>query len=350
MTSVERLEAVFAGEKPDRTPILGGWIDCPDYICRIAGVSLDDYWNDPFRITLDAYIKLGMDGVIDVMIQENRDDGVDAHSWRRADTGLNLEDALEQIEKMPSGPEMEAAFDFEKEYAKFKLILERGRLLSGGMVYMPAQWGSGCKFQWYDDFGYENFFIIAAAYPEHAVKLMEIGGAQGYLKATLVARAVKEGLYPHAVLMGEDICSQQGPMISPAFLEKYYAPQLERGLKVFLDAGCRPVWHSDGNVRPLMDMLIACGVQGFQGFQPECGMTLDHVLKYHTCDGNPLIIFGPVAVTTELLVLSPGEVKTKVKEAVRLCEGSANLVLFTSSSISPDIPFENILAMYEAVL
>jgi hypothetical protein len=102
-----------------------------------------------------------------------------------------------------------------------------------------------------------------------------------------------------------------------------------------------------GYVRPLMDMLIACGIQGFQ---PECGMTLDHVLKYRTRDGSLLIIFGSMAVTTELPVLSPGEVKVKVKGAVRLCEGSANFVLFTSSSLNPDIPLENILAMYGAVL
>jgi hypothetical protein len=99
-----------------------------------------------------------------------------------------------------------------------------------------------------------------------------------------------------------------------------------------------------------MDMLIGCGVQGFQGFQPECGMTLDFVLQHRTREGNPLIIFGPMAVTTELPVMTAEQVTKRVREVVRRCEGEANLVLFTSNTINPDIPLENVIAMYNAVL
>jgi len=51
MTPHERLEAVFAGETPDRTPILGGWTSCPEHIAAIMGVSLA------------AYALLGADGL-----------------------------------------------------------------------------------------------------------------------------------------------------------------------------------------------------------------------------------------------------------------------------------------------
>jgi hypothetical protein len=121
-------------------------------------------------------------------------------------------------------------------------------------------------------------------------------------------------------------------------------------LEPLLEVGCKPVWHSDGNVRPLVDMLIRCGVQGFQGFQPGCGVTLEFMLEHRTREGEPLIIFGPMAVTTELPVLSPAEVKERVRRAIRLCEKDARLVLFTSNTINPDIPYKNIIAMHEAVL
>ncbi|MDR1904952.1 MAG: hypothetical protein LBQ88_22060 [Treponema sp.] len=352
MNSLERLENTFYGKPRDRTPLLGGWISVPRYICRIAGVNEDAFWADPFTVSIAAYKKLGMDGIIDVIVPRSKEDFriIDANSYRRAETGLSLEDALEDIEKRPGAAELEAAFDFEGEYAKFRKGLENGRAACGDMVYMPAQWGAGAKLQWYDDYGYESFFIIVAAYPDHAKKLMEMGGATGRLKNRLVAQAVREGLYPHGILLGEDICSQQGPMISPEFLEEFYAPQLKKGLEPLLEAGCKPVWHSDGNVRPLIDMLIACGIQGFQGFQPECGMTLEYMLEHRTREGEPLVIFGPMAVTTELPVMSPREVKKRVRDVIAQCEGRANLVLFTSNTINPDIPFENLIAMYEAVL
>ena len=64
---------------------------------------------------------------------------------------------------------------------------------------------------------------------------MEVGGARGRCHSRLIARAVEEGLYPGAVLLGEDICTQRRPMISPAFLERYWAPQLAYELEPLLE-------------------------------------------------------------------------------------------------------------------
>lgn len=61
------------------------------------------------------------------------------------------------------------------------------------------------------------------------------------------------------------------------------------------------------------------------------------------------LIFGPLAVTTELPVLTPREIKTKVRQAIEICKGQADLALFASNTINPDIPLENIHAMYDAV-
>ena len=45
---------------------------------------------------------------------------------------------------------------------------------------------------------------------------MEVGGARGRCNSKLLAQAIRDGRYPHAVLLGEDICDQNGPMVSPA--------------------------------------------------------------------------------------------------------------------------------------
>lgn len=351
MNSWERLERTFSSQVTDRTPVLGGWITCPDHICKITGVDIETYWENPRKVSVDAYLKLHMDGIIDIAIPKTRDDfrTVDINSYAHAESDMSLDDVLQWIEKSPSASEIEETFDFEAEYLKYKAGLMEVKALCGDMVYMPASWGAGGNLSWYNNFGYENYFIVMGAYPEHARKLIEIGGAEGYCKSRLAAQAVSEGLYPHALLLGEDICSQQGPMVSPDFLKEVYGPVLKRGLEPLLAVGCHPVWHSDGNIRPIMDMLIDCGIQGFQGFQPECGMTLEYVLQHRTKEGEPLIIFGPMAVTTELPVFTPAEVKKRVNEVIRLCHGNARLVLFTSNTINPDVPLENIYAMYEAI-
>ena len=346
------METVFAGKTPDRTPILGGWIACPDHICALSGATIDEYWADTFNVSVRAYLALGNDGLIDMFVPAFRNDFrcVDANTYQHAVSQMTIDEALAKIDAMPSPEQMEATFDIDKAYGNFRQSLLEKTPLCKGMVWMPAQWWAGSKITWFFDFGYEHFFYIVGAHPDHARRLMDVGGAQGYNTGRVIARAVQEGLFPHAVLLGEDICTQRGPMISPKFIEKYYAPNLRHGLKPLLDAGCKPVWHCDGDVRPILPMLLDCGIQGCQGFQPECGMTIEYVSSLRTRDGKPLLIFGPLAVTTELPVCTPQQIKQKVRHAIDVCRGNADLVLFTGNTINPDVPLANIRAMCEEAM
>ena len=78
-------------------------------------------------------------------------------------------------------------------------------------------------------------------------------------------------------------------------------------------------------------------------------MRLEELVELKTRDGGPLLIFGPLAVTTELPVMTPDEVSARVRWAEDVCKGKASLVIFTGNTINPDVPLANIRAMYEAV-
>jgi len=351
MSSRERLDAVFDLQEPDRTPVLGGWIACPEHIMALTGADADAYWADPVQVSIEAYQKLGTDGLIGVFVPRTRGDFrcVDHDSYQRADTGMSLAQAVEQIDSYPTAEAHEGRFDFEGEYQKFSAELRTMQARCGDMVWMPAQWTASARVTWYSAFGYENFFYVVGLHQDRARKLVELGGAIACCQSRLIGRAVREGLYPKAVLLGEDICTQRGPMLSPKFLEKHWMPQVAYGLEPLLEAGCRPVWHSDGDVRPLVDMLIEAGVQGFQGFQPECGMKLEALVEKRTKTGDRLLIFGPLAVTTEMPFCTAAEIRRKVRHAIEVCRGRASLAVFTSNTINPDVPLDNIIAMHEAV-
>ena len=350
MTSTERLSAVFKGLEPDRTPLLGGWIACPEHIAALAGVSVERYWDDPVAASITAYTELSTDGLLDIFVPKHPGGYrcVDEHSYLASST-MSLDEALRCIDAMAEPAEILRTFDEEAAFAQFADELSSRQSLCGDMVWMPAQWGAGARVSWYGDFGYQTFFELVGLYPGRAQRLMEIGGARGWCRSRVVARAVRAGLYPPAVLLGEDICTQRGPMLSMQFLESHYLPALRRSLEPLLEVGCRPVWHCDGDVRPMLDMLIEAGVQGFQGFQPECSMHLEDIVRRRTRDGNRLLIFGPLSVTTELPVLTAGEVGERVRRAIDVCRGAADLALFTANTINPDVPLENIRAMSEAI-
>ena len=351
MTPRQRLEAVFSLQAPDRTPALGGWIANPEAIFRIAEASEDDYYDDIEGVSIRAYQKLGCDGLVGIFkpIARGAYRNVNHDSYVKANFGESLEVSVEWVEAMDPPETVEEEFDFEARYAEYKAELIRVQARCGKMVWMPANWTAGAKATWFDQFGYENFLMMTALYPDHVRKLWEIGGARARCASRMAAKAFQEGLIPRAILLGEDLCTQRGPIMSVAMIEQHYAPNLRYGLQPLLEAGMRPVWHSDGDVRRLMDMLIDCGIKGFQGFQPECGMLIEEIVKRRTTEGDPLIIFGPMAVTTELPVMTAQEVESRVKHVIRLCKDMAALVLFSSNTINPDVPIENIQAMYGAV-
>jgi len=109
------------------------------------------------------------------------------------------------------------------------------------------------------------------------------------------------------------------------------------------------VWHCDGDWQSLLDALLDCGIAGLQGFQPECAMRLEELVQHRTRSGEPLLIFGPIAVATTLTRCTPQEVWAEVHRAIEVRRGTSSLVLFVSNTITPDVPLENVIAMYEAV-
>ena len=125
---------------------------------------------------------------------------------------------------------------------------------------------------------------------------------------------------------------------------------MEYTLEPLLEVGARIVWHCDGDYRRLLDDVLACGVAGLQGFQRECGMELEWIVDLRTRGGDPLIIFGPMSVTTTLPQGKPEDVRAEVGRAMDICRDKVSLVFFTSNTINPDVPLENVRAYWQTVL
>ena len=94
------------------------------------------------------------------------------------------------------------------------------------------------------------------------------------------ARAIRDGLHPRALLTGEDICSQQGPMVSPKFLRREYFPLLEYVWEPLRDVGAKLVWHCDGDYRPLLDDVLAFIQEAGLLHIEEVPLSASHVKGY----------------------------------------------------------------------
>jgi len=61
------------------------------------------------------------------------------------------------------------------------------------------------------------------------------------------------------VWMGSDYAMNQGPFLSPAMFAEFVAPYLKRVIAGYRDLGLYVIKHSDGDINPLMDMIVDAG-------------------------------------------------------------------------------------------
>ena len=352
MTKRERLAAAFSLQAVDRPPALGGWIADPAKILALTGVSEEQYWDDPIPISIEAYRRLDLDGLVDVNVPSERG-GYTLVTMTDMAARAEYEGPqaiAADVEKLPSPEQVVAEFDEQAAYEEAVAEFDRRQRLCGeSLCWCPARWEVIPNFEWFRVYGYENYLLAIGLYPDHIVRLYEHSAAVARGNAQVVARMIRDGLHPRAMLCGMDICGQRGPMVAPEFLREHYFPLVKQAIEPLRSVGAKLVWHCDGDVRAILDDILNLGVAGLQGFQQECGVRLKDLVELRTIDDEMLLIFGPISVTTTLVEETPAGIKQAVHEAVRTCEGKASLVLFTSNEILPDVPLENMKAMYEAL-
>lgn len=144
---------------------------------------------------------------------------------------------------------------------------------------------------------------------------------------------------------GDDVGMEERLMMHPEMWRKYLKPRLAREIAAAREVRPDiPVWyHSDGDISRIIDDLIEVGVTVLNPVQPEC---LDvHELKRRY--GDRLAFWGTIGTQTVMPFGMPQDVKKTVKQMIELF--APGLVLAPTHVLEPDVPWENIVAFFEAV-
>jgi uroporphyrinogen decarboxylase len=96
------------------------------------------------------------------------------------------------------------------------------------------------------------------------------------------------------LLMGiwiyDDIGANAGPMVSPRTYERVFQPIMAEMVAAYQRAGADfVVFHVDGNLLPLLPMLIDAGIDGIQPCEPKAGMDAVAIRARY---GNKLATLG----------------------------------------------------------
>ncbi len=242
--------------------------------------------------------------------------------------------ALRQFEEFPI-----ASFDesWRKDYARQRIeaFHQRGLAVCGSMAVTIFEVAWQLR-------GLEELFTDFRFRPELADYLLDRITAIRLRMARFFAEQDVDVL-----VLGDDVSMQTGMLMSPATWRKWFKGRMTR-----IIAEARAVkpdlpifYHSDGNPSEIIPDLIEIGVTILNPVQPECIRPADVKKAY----GDRLALWGCIGTQTTMPFGTPEDVRREVRQLIETAGRDGGLLLGPTHSLEPDVPWENIVALYEAI-
>jgi uroporphyrinogen decarboxylase len=241
--------------------------------------------------------------------------------------------SLAEIEAYPwPSPEM---WDYE-QYAQACASFEEYAVLGG-------VWG------WFFEaaaelVGMERWFCLLYDEPQlaHAI----LGKIVDFMVGTSEMMFARAGKHIDICFTGDDYGIQSGPMMSMRLFNEFVRPYLQRIYDVGRKHGKLIMHHSCGSVAALIPTLMEMGLNILEPVQVRAaGMDpRELAAKY----GGRLCFHGSIDTQWTLPFGTPEDVRQEVKERVETFRPYGGFTIAPSQHLLPEIPLENIVAMYEA--
>jgi hypothetical protein len=236
--------------------------------------------------------------------------------------------------KSPSepGPRLPDALD-ESELELARYVVER--LGETHFVFArPGRAGAGVGFV--TGFGMEREYFRIADDPE-GLKRDLLDGAEHL--AEVIEPFVELGV--DGIAIGADYGHNTGPFMSPRHFREIYFPAMKRQCEIIHAAGKPVLFHSCGNNRLLLEMMIEAGMECYQAIQPV--ERIDEIKRLY---GDRLALWGGVA-TSSLASSTPEQVRQEALFSLKHCAPGGGFILSSSHSVTVGTKPENYRMMLD---
>ncbi len=147
-------------------------------------------------------------------------------------------------------------------------------------------------------------------------------------------------------VMGDDYSSTHGMLMSREQFKEIIFPPMRRLYKNLHDYGLYVIKHSDGNLYPILDLLIDAGIDCLNPIDPLGGMSLAKVKKEY---GNRVCIMGNVNCAGNLVHGTEKQVIEEVKSCIETGAPGGGYIISSSNSIHRSVKPDNYAAMLKAI-
>jgi uroporphyrinogen-III decarboxylase len=183
-----------------------------------------------------------------------------------------------------------------------------------------------------------TFAFLMADYPDLVEEWLD---ARNRAELRRVAVIADPQLIPIA-LTYDDIAYKTSTIFSPKWLRRYWCPRLKKLNDAWHARDTICLFHSDGNLFPILDDLVAAGIDGLNPLEVLAGMSVGKVrAKY-----PQLFLTGGIDVSQLLSFGTPEEVRAACEEAIAEAAGRGYF-LGSTTELHWDVKLENAIAMFE---
>ena len=166
----------------------------------------------------------------------------------------------------------------------------------------------------------------------------------------LTAALLEEiGPYVQMVETQDDLGTQRAPMISPALYRELVQPchaRLSALIKKKTGGAAKVFLHSDGSIIDLLPDVIDAGIEVLNPLQPQATRMDAAVLKERF--GKQLVFHGGLDQQHTIPHGTVAEAEADVRRVLRALAKGGGYIFSPCHNLQPDVPPENILAIYRA--
>ncbi len=162
---------------------------------------------------------------------------------------------------------------------------------------------------------------------EHCIATIEIGLSLGVDTIAIIG----------------DVGGKDAPIMSPKHFQEYILPYEKEIVDFAHKNDLTVIKHSDGNLWPLMDLLVEAGFDGLHPIQPQCMDIAEVKEKYH----DKICLLGNIDCEELLCIGTLDEVRRSVRETIEHAAPGGGFVICSSNSIHSDVKPENYIAMID---
>lgn len=346
MSPRERVLTTLARREPDRVPKMLGFF--PISLPQTSPQEPEDYFEMEIRFAefepppqQDNFIRFLENLPVEVRIGDVRALQT-YHEWgyHPEIEGLRPLLSAKTVEELSAYPlpDTTAEYRYRGLHQKVQAWQARGLAVMGSPPHLGGElFETAWRLR-----GFETFLTDLILNKELASYLLDQITEMAVHSCIILAQAGVDIL-----ALDDDVGMPTMMIISPETWREFLKPRLARIIQ--LARAAKPdifvFYHSDGYIEPIIPDLIEIGVDVLNPVQPDVMDPAKLKAEY----GDRLAFWGTVGTATTWAWGTPEEIRREVRERIETVGKGGGLIISPAYDIEPDVPWENIVAFFEAV-